>query len=94
MTENDENKTVIREEEKTEEIDGGTTTVKRKSVMQVNPDGGTTISDTIISSTIKNEIKLDENTKVNVHEVEAEFESISYIKRFKSNDLYYTFGIC
>ena len=78
MKENDENTKII-EEKKVEAKDGGIVTTTRKSIMQVNPDGTTTVTDNIISSTLKNEIKLDENTKVNVSEVDAELEDKKYI---------------
>jgi hypothetical protein len=78
-----ENEKILNEEEKTEKIDGGTTTTKRKSIMQVNPDGSTTITDSVISSTIKNEIKLDENTKVNVNEVEADADDQKYLQAIR-----------
>ena len=78
-----ENEKILNEEEKTEKIDGGTTTTKRKSIMQVNPDGSTTITDSVISSTIKNEIKLDENTKVNVNEVEADVDDQKYLQAIR-----------
>ena len=85
MTENDDNTKII-EEKKVEAKDGGIVTTTRKSVVQVNPDGTTTVTDSIISSTLKNEIKLDENTKVNVSEVDAELEDKKYIDaiRFKN----------
>ena len=51
-----ENEKILNEDEKTEKIEGGTTTTKRKSIMQVNPDGSTTITDAqIYASSSANE---------------------------------------
>ena len=86
MTENDENKKTIYEDEKKEEKDGETTITRRKSIMEVNPDGSTKVTDSVISSTIKNEIKLDENTKVNVEEVEAELDDQKYINAMRTKN--------
>ena len=66
MTETNESTKILSQDEETTQKDGATTTTKRKSIMEVNPDGSTTITDSIISSTKKNEINLDANTKVNI----------------------------
>jgi hypothetical protein len=55
--------------------------------MQINPDGSTTITDSFVSSTVKNEIKLDANTKVNVSEVDAELDDKKYIEALHSKDI-------
>ena len=86
MTENDENKKTIYQDEKTEQKDGETTTTKRKSIMEVNPDGSTTITNSVVSTTVKNEIKLDENTKVNVSEIDAHLEDKKYIEAMRAKN--------
>ena len=86
MSENNDNKKTLLEEEKEEKKNGETLVTKRKSIMEVNPDGSTTITDSIISSTIKNEIKLDENTKINVSEVNAELDDKKYIEAMRSKN--------
>jgi hypothetical protein len=55
--------------------------------MQINPDGSTTITDSLVSSAVKNEIKLDSNTKVNVSEVDAELDDKKYIEALRSKDV-------
>ena len=88
MTENaGKEKTLTQNEEETVDNDGNTVTTKRKSVMQINPDGSTTITDSLVSSTVKNEIKLDSNTKVNVSEVDAELDDKKYIEALRSKDV-------
>ena len=86
MSENDESKKTISQEEKTEDIDGSTITTKRKSIVEVNPDGSTNITDNIVTTSIKNEIKLDENTKVNVSEVDAQLDDKKYIDAMRSKN--------
>ena len=85
MTENSEYPTAIKSLEEHVEKDGETTT-KRKSIMEINPDGSTTITDSVISSTMRNEIKLDENTKVNVNEVDAELDDSKYINALRTKN--------
>ena len=87
MTENAEDTKVTSQTEQTIDKDGNTITTKRKSIMQINPDGSTTITDSLISSTVKNEIKLDANTKVNVSEVDAELDDKKYIEALRSKDI-------
>ena len=88
MTENaGDEKTISQKEEETVDTDGNPVTTRRKSVMQINPDGSTTITDSFISSTVKNEIKLDSNTKVNVSEVDAELDDKKYIEALRSKDV-------
>ena len=53
MTETNESTKILSQDEETTQKDGATTTTKRKSIMEVNPDGSTTITDSIISSTKK-----------------------------------------
>ena len=86
MTENDGDKKTLFTEEKTEQKDGETLTTKRKSIMQVNPDGSTTITDSIVSTSVKNEIKLDENTKINVSEVDADLDDKKYIQAMREKN--------
>ena len=86
MTETNESTKILSQDEETTQKDGATTTTKRKSIMEVNPDGSTTITDSIISSTKKNEINLDANTKVNVSEVDAELEDSKYIDILRQKD--------
>ena len=85
MTEFSENPIPIKQVEEHVEKDGETTT-KRKSIMEINPDGSTTITDSVISSTIKNEIKLDENTKVNVNEIDADIDDVKYINALRTKN--------
>jgi hypothetical protein len=85
MTENSEYPTAIKSLEEHVEKDGETTT-KRKSIMEINPDGSTTITDSVISSTMRNEIKLDENTKVNVNEIDAELDDSKYINALRTKN--------
>ena len=87
MTENAGEETIINKQEETVDQDGNTVTTKRKSIMQINPDGSTTITDSFVSSTVKNEIKLDANTKVNVSEVDAELDDKKYIEALHSKDI-------
>ena len=86
MSENNNNKKTLFEDEKEEKKNGETLVTKRKSIMEVNPDGSTTITDSIVSSSLKNEIKLDENTKVNVSEVDAELDDKKYIDAMRSKN--------
>ena len=83
MTESDENQKVLYQDEKVEKKNGETLTTRRKSVMELNPDGSTTIIDSIVSTTVKSEIKLDGNTKVNVSEVDAELDDKKYIEAMR-----------
>ena len=85
MTENVEYPNAIKQIEEHVENDGDTTT-KRKSIMEINPDGSTTITDSVISSTVKNEIRLDGNTKVNVNEVDAELDDSKYIEALRKKN--------
>ena len=56
MTENDENTKII-EEKKVEAKDGGIITTTRKSIVQVNPDGTTTVTDSFIYTKKRNKIR-------------------------------------
>jgi hypothetical protein len=85
MTEISEIPNSIKQIEEHVEKDGETT-IKRKSIMEKNPDGSTTITDSVISSTIKNEIKLDENTKVNVNEIDADIDDTKYINILRAKN--------
>ena len=86
MTESGDNQKVLYQDEKVEKKGGETLTTRRKSVMALNEDGSTTITDSIVSTTVKNEIKLDGNTKVNVSEVDAELDDKKYIEAMRAKN--------
>ena len=86
MSESNDNKKTLIDEENEEKKNGETLVTKRKSIMEVNPDGSTTITDSITTSSLKNEIKLDENTKINVSEVDAELDDKKYIEAMRSKN--------
>ena len=86
MRENDENKRILPQNGNIELQDGVTLTTKRESILEANPDDSNTIIDSIISNSVKNDIKLNENTKVNVSEVDADADDKKYIDAMRSKN--------
>jgi hypothetical protein len=69
----------INKTEETTNKDGVTTTTKKESIININPDGKTTIANSTVSKSVKNEIKLDNDTKVSVSELDAGQDDVKYI---------------
>jgi hypothetical protein len=84
MRENDENKRILPQNGNTELQNEVTLTTKRETLLKDNPDDSNTIIDNIISNSVKNEIKLNENTKVNVSEVDADADDKKFIDAMRS----------
>ena len=70
----------INKTEETTNKDGVTTTTKKESTINTNPDGKTTITNSTVSKSVKNEIKLDNDTKVSVSELDAGQDDVKYIE--------------
>ena len=86
MRENDDNKRILTQNGNTELQDGVTLEEKRENILEINPDDSNIIIDSIITNSVKNEIKLDENTKVNVSEVDADADDKKYIDAIRSKN--------
>jgi hypothetical protein len=69
----------INKTEETTNKDGVKTTTKKESTINTNPDGKTTITNSSVSKSVKNEIKLDNDTKVSVSELDAGQDDVKYI---------------
>ena len=62
------------------------TTTQKETSVKTNPDGTTTITSNTISKNVKNEIKLDSDTKVAVSEVDAEGDDKVYLDIIKTKN--------